>query len=114
MITWDMVEGVLATTKGVYRDCGETAQTNRDIADRLNILAGQPYRKLQMVADDLFLLCRRASYALFKGRAEDAAEILSHAKRIALQAGVLGREVQMNRREACEERRHARTSKRKL
>lgn len=42
----------------------------------------------RITAKDLFILCRRAAYALSKGRTEDAAEILSHAPRIAARVGI--------------------------
>lgn len=51
-----------------------------DLADRL--------RKTEITAHDLFMLCRRAEYAISRGRHADAAEILSHATRIAARIGI--------------------------
>lgn len=45
-------------------------------------------KKYRIVATDLFMLCRRASYALSKGRPDDASEILGHAVRIAKQVDI--------------------------
>jgi len=42
----------------------------------------------RITAEDLFLLCRRAAYALMKNRPEDAEEILSHAVRIGRRVGI--------------------------
>lgn len=51
-----------------------------DLADRL--------RKTEITAHDLFMLCRRAEYAISRGRVADAGEILSHATRIAARIGI--------------------------
>jgi hypothetical protein len=51
-----------------------------DLSDRL--------RKTEITAHDLFMLCRRAEYAISRGRHADAAEILSHATRIAARIGI--------------------------
>lgn len=42
----------------------------------------------RITAEDLYLLCRRASYALSKDRPEDAEEILAHAVRIGKRIGI--------------------------
>jgi hypothetical protein len=42
----------------------------------------------RITAEDLFILCRRASYALLAGRQEDAVEILGHAVRIGKRIGI--------------------------
>lgn len=42
----------------------------------------------RIVAEDLFILCRRASCALLAGRQEDAIEILGHAVRIGKRIGI--------------------------
>ncbi len=47
--------------------------------------ASDAYR---IAAEDLFMLCRRASYAMSKGRPKDAEEILSHAMRIGERVGI--------------------------
>lgn len=59
-------------------------------------------RKLQITAKDLFMLCRRASYAISRGRPNDAAEILSHAKRIAERVGIKDSVIRIQENEQCE------------
>lgn len=47
-----------------------------------------PDNMARITAEDLFILCRRASYALSKDRPQDAAEILAHAVRIGKRIGI--------------------------
>lgn len=44
--------------------------------------------KYRLVAEDLFRLCRRASYALLRERPKEAGEALNHAVRIASRVGI--------------------------
>lgn len=50
--------------------------------------AGVSTSMARITAEDLFILCRRASYALSKDRPEDAKEILVHAVRIGKRIGI--------------------------
>lgn len=45
-------------------------------------------RTLRIVAENLFMLCRRAAVNLDRGNADQAKEILSHASRIAAKIGI--------------------------
>ena len=45
-------------------------------------------KRFEYAARDLFMLCRRARYALINGNVESAKEILDHAPRIAKEVGI--------------------------
>lgn len=56
--------------------------------DPLDEMTVDSVRRLRIATHDLLLLCRRAKVALDNGNIDRAAEVLSHAPRIAGNVGV--------------------------